>query len=203
LFKRRLVLDEVKVVVHSDDMDAPVGLLQILKWHTEAKGSSSSSSSGSAVFDVDEEDYAYASERGFVGASGGGAAAAAAAAASAASAAEEEAVAQLDDAGDGRSSEAAAGEVVAVHGSSDQLLVSGITTLPWFGLPAGSALPLEYAVEEAAACAQMVAVLRSMSQAIGDRQKEGLSRCGNPLSDVCFVHLYLKDIRHFAAVNKE
>ena len=41
MFKRRLVLDEVKVVVHSDDMDAPVGLLQTLKWHTEAKGSSS------------------------------------------------------------------------------------------------------------------------------------------------------------------
>ncbi|CAN0532556.1 unnamed protein product, partial [Ectocarpus sp. 12 AP-2014] len=37
LFVRKLVLDETMVVNHSDDMFAPVGLLRVVKCHTEPK----------------------------------------------------------------------------------------------------------------------------------------------------------------------
>lgn len=37
LFRRRLVIDESKKIVHRDQMDAPVVFLKLLKWHTESK----------------------------------------------------------------------------------------------------------------------------------------------------------------------
>lgn len=37
LFKRRIVVDETKILMHSDDMFAPVGLLQVVKSHTEGE----------------------------------------------------------------------------------------------------------------------------------------------------------------------
>lgn len=37
LFRRRLVIDESRSIVHRDQMDAPVVFLKLLKWHTEAK----------------------------------------------------------------------------------------------------------------------------------------------------------------------
>jgi len=37
LFKRRLVIEESRKIVHRDQMDAPVVFLKLLKWHTELK----------------------------------------------------------------------------------------------------------------------------------------------------------------------
>ena len=85
----------------------------------------------------------------------------------------------------------AVAEAVVVHELSDQLMVSGISTRPWYGYrPEGHKVEggkeeeddddddEEEAVE--AACAQMRAVLLAMTGALVDG-------CGSSLADVCFV----------------
>lgn len=193
------VLDEAVVVNHSDDMFAPVGLLRVIKCHTEPKPPLSVpvSAASSLGENSAEEGEGAGSGRGAVDDQADSAAAAAVADSS------KQVGVVGGDAPSGRSKEGQ-GAVAAslsspllrclphVHeGSGGLVYLSGIRTSRRAGeaKAAAATTAAEVAARQTADC--LAAALA------------GLDGIGVSFRDVCFVHLYLRDMGHFSAVNEE
>ncbi|CBN78880.1 conserved unknown protein [Ectocarpus siliculosus] len=142
LFVRKLVLDETVVVNHSDDMFAPVGLLRVVKCHTEPKTPPLTGGSISAADNNTGKDNA----------TGGTA-------------------------------------LSTAEGSGGLVYLSGVRAAARWPGAGGGAAAAAAAARQAADCLEAA--------------RTGLEGIGVCLRDVCFVHLYLRDMRLFSAVNEE
>ncbi|KAG5176959.1 hypothetical protein JKP88DRAFT_202739 [Tribonema minus] len=140
-FVRRLVLDETEVVMHSDDMFAPVALLRVVRCSTADKMAEERERDAQAMASIGHPDLRAAAE-----------------------------LEQL------------------LADSSGHIHVSSITCPP-------DSLPSATSAGDAAAAAaaQAIAALRALAAALAAHDAS--------LADVVFVHLYLADMAHFAAVN--
>ena len=195
------VLDETVVVTHSDDMFAPVGLLRVIKCHTEPKAPLDAAPSAMAAAGTwaPDEHGAENSEAPVEGGDTVDPQAAGAAEVVAADVDSSQAAGVVGDAPCSGSTKRQGAPAAAclssslcclpyVHeGSGGLVYLSGIRA----ARPAGDA---KVAAEEVAA-RQTADCLRAA--------RAGLDGAGVSFRDVCFVHLYLRDMGHFSAVNEE
>lgn len=198
------------VVNHSDDMFAPVGLLRVVKCHTEPKTPPLSGDGISAADDTGKDNAtsgaALSTAETAISKDDAPSAASAAAAAAAAATTGSTASSGGGGGGDGGATgKDAVPEPVSwpsppppssvscclphVHeGSGGLVYVSGVRAAArWPGAGGGAAAAV--AARQAADC---LAAARA-----------GLEGVGVCLRDVCFVHLYLRDMALFSAVNEE
>lgn len=197
------VLDETVVVNHSDDMFAPVGLLRVMKCHTEPKtpitvpasvvaaaGASTPGKGSAQESKVGERDRDAVDPQGVTAeAAGGGVDSSRAVEAVDGSAPSGNRTKERQDTATSDSSSPSLRCLPHVHESSGGLVyLSGIRTPRRTG-EVTAAVPAAVAARQTARC--LAAALA------------GLEGVGVSFRDVCFVHLYLRDMRHFSAVNEE
>lgn len=215
------VLDETVVVNHSDDSFAPVGLLRVITCHTEPKAplaapASSVAAAGTSALDGSGTEEGEVAGRGgdtidrqvavgVVAPAGTGAAAGAAARVAEAAGGDVD-TSSVVGAVDGGASSAVGskeglGTVAAaspspslgclphVHeGSGGLVYLSGVRSSRRAG-EAGAGAGAEVVAGQAADC---------LGAALAALEDVGVS-----FRDVCFVHLYLRDMGHFSDVNDE
>lgn len=196
------MLDETLVVNHSDDMFAPVGLLRVIKCHTEPKtpiavpasaveaaGTSTRKETSAKGGEVAERAGGVVDPQAAAEAAGGGVEPSQAV----------EAVDGTTPSGSMKERQGAAASAFPspslrclphVHeGSGGLVYLSGVRT----SRPTGDA-----AVAAAAALAAARQTADCLAAALA-----GLEGVGVSFRDVCFVHLYLRDMGHFSSVNDE
>lgn len=163
------MLDETVVVHHSEDMFAPVGLLRVVKCHTEPK-EKLAEREGIETAAVDPSNKSRATL-----------------------AVEPPLLARV--------SVASPRTIFLPHvheGSGGLVYLSGVRS-PGDPLElAGAPSAVVGGVAAVAAAAAAAQVARCLSAA-----RAALNATGVIFRDVCFVHLYLADMGHFGAVNKE
>lgn len=206
------VLDETVVVNHSDDMFAPVGLLRVVKCHTEPKNCP-------AGQEMRNECKAREKMKN-IAIIGHGRISEAPCASGKAESKVELALGETpqDIAGRAREVTVAAREPLPLVAKESVPLAYGRATrpAPAFFLPhvhqgsgglvylSGARAPESRSSSsavagEAEAIAEAEVQMASCLAAV----RAALERSGVSLRDVCFVHLYLRDMRHFQAVNRE
>eukprot|EP00903_Cladosiphon_okamuranus_P015964 g14746.t1 len=218
LFVRKLVLDDTVVVTHSDDMFAPVGLLRVIKCHTESKPPLAVAPCAAVAGGTSNRDHKGAENSELRGIGGDSAdpqaegVVVSSAEAAVAAVAPPEAVGRDFDTSQpkgwvgrgtssGGSKEGQGSMAVAspspslcclphVHeGSGGLVYLSGIRTSQRFAEAEAAVAAVEVAARQTADCLALALA--------------GLEEVGVSFRDVCFVHLYLRDMEHFFAVNEE
>lgn len=201
------VLDQTEVVIHSDDMFAPVALLRVLKCHAEPKagrmipralGNACHERPGQTPSERAQGTESMHQHRPQAGRSEGF----------------DDGRGECEEHADASRISGMAGELRRptekswflpyVHeGSGGVLYLSGVRT---FGEVLPSAPHKDPAINGAASAPAPAAAAAAAATQIATclaQVRASMQRAGASMADVCFVHLYLRDMNHFATVNAE